>query len=81
MNRVIKYLGILLDEYPHWSKELPHVQVKLNHRIVIISKLRNNTNLKTLKLVYQSLFGSHIQYGAQLWGQANKENQNKIQGI
>ena len=60
---------------------MAHVQVKLNHGIGILSKLRNNTNLKALKIVYHSLFTSYLQYGAQLWGQANKESQNKIQVI
>ena len=45
------------------------------------SKLRHNINLKTLKIVHHSLFTSYLQYGAQLWGQANKESQNKIQVI
>ena len=80
MNTV-KYLGILLYEHSHWSKELAYNRVKLNHRIVIISKLRHNTNLDTLKILYYSLFGWHLQYRAQLWGQANKKNQNKIQVI
>ena len=77
----VKYLGILLYEHPHWSKELTYIQVKLNHRIVIISKLRHNTNRDTLKILYYSLFGWHLQYRVQLWGQANKKNQNKIQVI
>ena len=49
--------------------------------IGILSKLRHNTNLKTLKIVYHSFFVSYLQYGAQLWGQSNKESQNKIQEI
>ena len=32
-------------------------------------------------MVYHSLFASYLQYGAQLWGQASKANQNKIQVI
>ena len=48
-------------------KQLTHVQVKLNHGIGILKKLRHNANLKTLKVVYHSLFASYLQYGAQLW--------------
>ena len=77
----VKYLGILLGEHLQWSKQLAHVEVKLNHGIGISSKLRHNTNLKTLKIVYHSLFASDLRYGAQPWGQANKESQNKIQVI
>ena len=54
---------------------MAHVQVKVNRGIGILSKLRHNTNLKTLKIVFHSLFNSHFQYGFQLWGQGNKENQ------
>ena len=34
-----------------------------------------------MKIVYHSLFGSHLQYGAQLWGQGNCVNQNIIQNL
>ena len=47
-----------------------------NQTIGILSKLRYNTSLPILKIVYHSLFGSHLQYGAQLWGQGNCVNQN-----
>ena len=53
--------------------------MKLNRAIGILSKLRHNTSPKILKLIYHSLFGSHLLYGAQLWGQTNAENQEKIQ--
>ena len=44
-------------------------------------KIRHNANLKSLNIVYHSLFASYLQYGTQLWGQASKESQNKIQVI
>ena len=34
-----------------------------------------------MKIVYHSLFGSHLQYGAQLWGQGNSVNRNNIQKL
>ena len=36
----VKYLGILLDEHLQCSKQLAHVQVKLNRGIGILSKLK-----------------------------------------
>ena len=80
MNSV-KYLGILLDEHLQWSKQLGQAQVKLNCRIEISCKLRHNTSLQTLKIVHHSLFVSQFQHNVQLWGQVNKESQNKIQVI
>ena len=64
----IKYLGILLDEHLLWTKQISWVNSKLNQTIGILSKLRYNTSLPILKIVYQSLFGSHLQYVTQLWG-------------
>ena len=79
----VKYLGILLDEHLQQSKQLDtyfNRGILLNRGIGTLSKLRHNTNLKTLKFVYHSLFFiiqfvyHHLQYDAQLCSQANKES-------
>ena len=48
----VKYLGGLLDNHILWSKQTNHVTKKLNQDIGILSKLRNNTSNKTLKITY-----------------------------
>ena len=58
-----------------------YVTTKLNQAIGILSKLRNNISLKTLKVTYHSLFSFHLQNGSQLWGHTNLTNQNKIQKL
>ena len=64
------------------EKLLARVQVKSDHGIGILRQnTRHNTNLKTFKIVYHLFFVSYLRYGAQLWGQANKESQNKMQVI
>ena len=79
----VKYLGILLDEHLQQSKQLDtyfNRGILLNRGIGILSKLRHNTTLKTLKFVYHSLFFiiqfvyHHLQYDAQLCSQVNKES-------
>ena len=77
----VKYLGILLDEHLLWTKQVSWVNSKLNQTAGILSKLRYNTSLPILKIIYHSLFGSHLQYGAQLWGQENCANRNNIQKL
>ena len=74
----VKYLGVFLDQHLYWNKQLAHFIAKLNQGIGILSKLRRSTNLKILKIVYHPLVGSHLHYSAQLWGQTNAENINKI---
>ena len=77
----VKYLGILLDEHLLWTKQVNWVNSKLNQTIWILSKLRYNTGLPILKIVDHSLFGSHLHYGAQRWGQGNCVDQNNIQKL
>ena len=73
-----KYLGVFLDEHLYWKNQLAHFITKLDQGIGILSKLRHSENLNILKIMYHSLVGSHLHYGAQLWGQTNNENINKI---
>ena len=68
-----------MDENLVWTKHVNWVKSKLNQAIGILSKLRHNSNLPILRVAYHSLFGSHLQYGCQLWGQGNQSNQNAIQ--
>ena len=77
----VKYLGVLLDEHLTWSPQISHVQMKLNRAIGILSKLRYQANIHVLKTVYYSLFGTHLLYACQLWGQNNKETQNKFRTL
>ena len=77
----VKHLGILLDERLLWTKQVNWVNLKLNQTVGIFSKLRCNTRLPILKLVYHSLSGSHQKYGAQLWGQGNCVDRNNIQNL
>ena len=72
----VKYLGILLDEHLIETKQVNWAHSKLNQTIETLSKLSCNTSLNILEIVYHSLFGSHLQYGAQLWGQRNHVNRN-----
>ena len=78
-NHAIKYLGVLQEKHLQWIKQTIRIKMKLNCATGILSKMRNYTNRDILKMIYYSLFGSHLQYGAHLWEQANTENQKQIQ--
>ena len=62
-------------------KQVNWVNSNLNQTTGILSKPRYNTSLPILKIIYHSLFGSHLQYGAQLWVQENCANRNNIQKL
>ena len=62
---------LLLDEHLQQTKQLSHVKMKLNRATAILSKLKYNFNPGILKIMYHSLFGSHLLYACQPWGQKN----------
>ena len=55
----IKYLGMYLDKYLSWDEHIKQLSSKLSRANNILSKLRNNTPLKTCLQVYYALFHSH----------------------
>ena len=69
----VKYPGVILDEHLTWPSQI----LKLKRAIVTLSKLRSQGNIHILKTVYHFLFGTHLLYACQLWGQNSKETQNQ----
>ena len=55
--------------------------MKLNRAIGILSKLRYNANLTVLKIIYNSLFGSHLLYSSQIWGWKTLKTQTTFQTL
>ena len=80
-TKSVKYLGVLLDEHLHWNEQVSQVKVKLNRAIGILSKLRYNANLSVLKIIYHSLFGSHLLYSSQIWGVKDSEGTDYFQTL
>ena len=57
LNRItqIRYLGILIDEHPNWSKHISHVQSLISKNIGIIARMRPFINTEIALLSYFSL--------------------------
>ena len=80
-TRSVKYFGVLIDEHLYWNEQITQVKMRLNHAVGILSKLRSNANLNTLKSAYHSLFESHLQYVTQLWVQMDNETITTFQKL
>ena len=62
----VKYLEVILDET--FNATTTYIEIKLNQAIGILSKIMHKANPIILKVIYHSLLGSNVLYGAQLWG-------------
>ena len=67
-KEVIKYLGVLVDDKLNFSAHINFCKNKLINCLWAINKLRNYTNIDTLKLVYYSMVYPFLQYCISTWG-------------
>ena len=69
-----KYLGLTLQSDLHWKMHLTSLEKKLSRSIGLLSKIRRYVPKFLLKIIYYSIFNSHLIYGFEVWGQ----NQNNV---
>ena len=65
----VKYLRIYVDNKLLWKVQIDKLCSKISK---VIYKLRYFVSLSTLKIVYYSMFHSHLQYSLLNWGRSSK---------
>jgi len=65
------FLGIHVDEFLSWKVHIDVLSTKLSRTIGIMARMKNMLPCYVLRIIYFSLFASHLTYGILLWGYAN----------
>ena len=66
-TKVVKYLGIYLDEFLSGEAHCSELIKKLNRANGMLAKARHFVPELELKNIYHAIFSSHILYGSQIW--------------
>ena len=74
-----KYLGVIIDQKLSWDAHVKYLNSKLSQANGAIFKLRKLVSRKTLVSIYNSLVGSHLNYGILIWGSAKNCVLKKLQ--
>ena len=74
----VKYLGIFLNDSLSWDTHLNTLIPKLNSAIGLLAKVRHYTPKYLLKVLYYSLFNSHLIYASQIWGESKCDRFRKL---
>ena len=53
----------------NWKHHVSDIAIKLNRADALLSKIRNDVNVNTLKPIYYAIFGSHINYASMICAQ------------
>ena len=76
--KVVKYLGIVIDENLNWNAQIETLTTKLSQANGILSKLRHYIPLSLRISVYYSIFYPHILYGSLVWQYSTNTKLQKI---
>ena len=68
----IRYLGVIIDPLLSWQIHISELCKKLSRAVGLLNKIKLLCQKKTLKDIYYSIFHSHLSYGIEIWGAANK---------
>ena len=74
----IKFLGVIIDNKLSWTEHLSHVQNKLKIAIGTIKRIEPYIPKKSLKMIYHSLFESHMTYCISVWGNVAKTHLDRL---
>jgi len=68
----IKYLGVIIDNKLSWKPQIRSLCGKFSQACGVACKIRHFSDMKILRLIYFSLFHSHLQYCIIDWVRAYK---------
>ena len=63
-----KFLGVIIDQNLSWNIHINHIANKLSRVCGILTKLKNMLPKNILRMIYCTLFLSHLNYGITAWG-------------
>jgi hypothetical protein len=72
------FLGINLDCHLTWEGHCNKVANKISKNSSVINRVKKMLPPQSLKMLYNSLILTHIQYGLALWGGRNNQNRKRI---
>ena len=67
----IKFLGIYIDEFLTWRKQLANINTKIARAIYLIKQLKYIFPCESLRTLYYALVHPDISYGILAWGKAS----------
>ena len=73
-----RVLGVTIDAEMKWQSQLSNVCKTVSKKIVLLSQLRYNVNVKAPKLFYSAYILSHITYASILWDGCSEVHLKKL---
>ena len=62
------FLGLTINEFVNWSAHTSKIANKISRTLGVMNKLKRYLPISAMKLMYDSLILSHLQFGITCWG-------------
>ena len=62
------FLGITVNECMNWNSHVQKIANKISRALGVMSRLKRYMPISAMKLMYDSLILSHLQFGITNWG-------------
>ena len=73
------FLGVEIHCHLKWDAHIKNISSKLGKGVGILSKLKYFLPKSALKMIYNTLIQSHLNYGILMWGQSPHINKLEVQ--
>ena len=80
-EKYFKFVGHVLDDRMSWEGHIEHICKKLASANFGINSSKKFLPLKVRKMLYYSLFDSHLNFGNLLWGCAKQKILRKVETL
>ena len=80
-EKYVRFLGVWIDEEMSFSGHIAKLKGKLNSAIYALATCNTIVPLKVRKLIYRSLFESHLHFGSLLYGATQPKNLEQIEVV
>ena len=77
----VRFLGVWIDEEMSFSGHIAKLKGKLNSGLYALATCNRIVPLKVRKLIYRSLFESHLHFGSVLYGATQPKNLEQIEVV
>ena len=71
LEKAVRFLGIWIDDTLSFSVHIQKLKAKLNSGLYALSTCNKIVKIQIRKLIYRSLFESHLRFGSVISGAAN----------
>lgn len=78
-SKNVRFLGLVIDSKLTYDDHINYISNKIAPVVGMLYKLNKNLPIKSLKLIYNVLVGSHLQYLNEIWGLTTKTNLKQLQ--